>query len=290
MKNHYSHQRGFSLIEIMITLVLGLMISGAIIQVMVSNSVTDKLNRAMASAQEGGRYIIAKMRSDLLMTGRYDSWDPELDIGVDIVDESAFVQNHAVPIPGDFVNNMAIGALQGAAGASDTLVIGFQGSQDCRGLDSVNFGYAADTQFYVVNEYFVDGTKLKCRGFDGRVLRGQQVLVGNNTAYTLLDDVYSFQVLYGLSNNVTTGDFSGRPIRFVRADQLAAEYLKNSMVVAIRIAILLKGDGEVSLDHTPSFALLNEDAITPAEKRLFKQFETTITLRNVKNFLRNRKI
>lgn len=287
MKNLHSHQRGFSLIEIMITLVLGLMISGAIIQVMVSNSVTDKLNRAMASAQEGGRYIIAKMRTDLLMTGRYDSWDPQLDTSVDIVDESAFLQNHAVPLPGDFINNLAVGALQGAAGASDTLVIGFQGLRDCRG-DSL--GYPPDTQFYVVNQYFVDGTKLKCRGFDGRILRGQRNVAVNGDAFTLLDDVYSFQVLYGLSNNVTTGDFSGRPIRFVRADQLAVEYLKNSLVVAIRIAILVKGDGEVSLDHVPSFALLDEDAITPAEKRLFKQFETTITLRNVKNFLRNRKI
>ena len=43
--------KGFTLIEIMITLALGLLISGAIIQVMVSNSVTDRLNRAIASAQ-----------------------------------------------------------------------------------------------------------------------------------------------------------------------------------------------------------------------------------------------
>jgi type IV pilus assembly protein PilW len=289
MKNRRAPQQGFSLIEIMITLVLGLMISGAIIQVMVSNSVTDKLNRAMASAQEGGRYIISRMRSDLLMTGRYDSWDPQLDTSVDIVDEAAFVANHAVPLPGDFVNNLAIGAQQGAAGVSDTLVIGYQGLRDCRGY---KLGYPETVQFYVVNQYFVDGSKLKCRGFDGRVLRGQRVAIGNNNdaAFTLLDDVYSFQVLYGLSNNVSTGDFSGRPIRYVKADQLAAEFLKNSLVVAIRIAILVKGDGEVSLDLARSFTLLDEVPITPAEKRLYKQFDTTITLRNVKNFLRNRKI
>ena len=40
-------QQGFSLVELMITLTLGLVISGAIIQVLVSSSVTNKLNQAL---------------------------------------------------------------------------------------------------------------------------------------------------------------------------------------------------------------------------------------------------
>ena len=48
-------QQGFSLVELMITLTLGLVISGAIIQVLVSSSVTNKLNQAVAQVQESGR-------------------------------------------------------------------------------------------------------------------------------------------------------------------------------------------------------------------------------------------
>ena len=44
------------------------------------------------------------------------------------------------------------------------------------------------------------------------------------------------------------------------------------------------------IDPVPSFKLLDETAYQPTEKRLFKQFETTITLRNVKNFVRSRNI
>ena len=47
-------QRGFSLVELMITLTLGLVISGAIIQVLVSSSVTNKLNQAVLKYKSRG--------------------------------------------------------------------------------------------------------------------------------------------------------------------------------------------------------------------------------------------
>ena len=280
-------QSGFSLIELMITLSIGLVISAAVIQLMTGNQVTERLNRALASTQESGRFIISRMRKELLMTGRYDALSPNLDRTVDIVDEAAFLQNRPVLLPGDFLQDLSLGSLQGANGSSDTLVVGTQAERDCRGY---RLGYGVGQEFFVVNRYFVDGTKLKCQGFDGRVLRGlKQASGSSNAAFTLLDDVQSFQVLYGITNNTTTG-FSGRPIRYVTADLLAAQRALGSTVVAIRLAVLVKGDGEVVIDPVPSFRLLNEASITPSEKRLFKQFESTITLRNVKNFTRNRKI
>ena len=45
-------QAGFSLIELMIALALGLVISGAVIQVMVSSRVTQGVNQAVTSVQE----------------------------------------------------------------------------------------------------------------------------------------------------------------------------------------------------------------------------------------------
>ncbi|MCC2614655.1 PilW family protein [Aestuariibacter halophilus] len=289
MSNH--RNSGFSLIEIMIALTLGLVISGAIIQVMVSNSVTERLNRAMASAQEGGRFIMSRMRQELLMTGRYDLLSADLNRDVDVVDEANFVWNHPIPLPGDFDAAAAIGATQGAGGGNDTLVVSLLTNADCRG---VTHGYdaAAGEEFYVVNQYFVEGTELKCRGYDGRVLRGQKAPEGNDgdAAYTLLDEVHSFQVLYGITNSAVTNDNSARPVQFVRADQLAAELAVNSQVVAIRIALLIKGEGNVEIAPLPQFKLLNEDAMNAPSNHLYKQFETTVTLRNVKNFMRNRKV
>ncbi|WP_299074113.1 PilW family protein [uncultured Paraglaciecola sp.] len=286
MRN-YDKQRGFTLVELMISLTLGLIISAAVVQVMISNNSTERLNRSIASVQENGRFIIARLRNDLIMTGRYDMLRPELNNDVDIVVEAAFAQNNPIPVLGDFSNGLDKGAIEGAGVTSDTLMVTLQASQDCRGA---THGYALNEEFLVVNEYFLEGTSLKCKGYNGRVLRGQEVSVEDDDAYTLLDDVISFQVQYGITDNIASKDNSARPVKFIDADTLGAEKAAGALVVAIRIALLLKADSEVSISPVPRFKLLNEDPIQPSEERLYKQFETTITLRNSKNFARSRNI
>jgi type IV pilus assembly protein PilW len=281
-----SNQSGFSLIELMISLTLGLVLSAAVVQVMISNNSTERLNRSIASAQENGRFIIARLRNDLIMTGRYDMLRPELNKDVDIVVEAAFVHNNPIPVVGDFSNGLAKGVIEGANTASDTLMVSLQANKDCSGA---THGYV-DEEFMVVNEYFLDGTSLKCRGYDGRVLRGLKTEVDDDSAYTLLDDVISFQVQYGVTDTIASKDNSARPVKFIDADTLGAEKAAGALVVAIRIALLLKADSDVLINPVPKFKLLNEESIQPSEKRLYKQFETTITLRNSKNFARSRNI
>jgi len=275
-------QTGFTLIEIMISLSIGLVISAAIVQVMVSNSMTEKLNRAVASTQESGRYIVSRLRQDLLMVGLYDALNPNLSRVVDTAEEESFVRNHPIPIAGDFVVRANLGAKQGANGGSDTLVVSLQGERDCRGY---KLGYSDDEEFYVVNEYFVEDNKLKCRGFDGRVLRGQKAAQGHNNhaAFTILDDVMSFQVTYGIADpSVNNGE--ALPISYVDASALANAYAANQQVVSIRMAIVVKGEGDITLEQAASFKLLNENVITAPDKGVYKVFETTVTLRNMRNF------
>jgi len=281
-------QHGLTLIELMIAMAMGLIMSAAVVQMLVSNQVTDRLNQALASAQESGRFIINRMRAEVLMTGRYDPLSPNLNRSVDIVEEASFVQNHPVVLPGDFANRLGLGSVQGVNGANDTLVIGLQADRDCRGY---KLGYLDNEEFYVVNEYYIDGDKLKCRGFDGRVLRGQKLASGNNgdAGFTLLDGVLNFQVLYGVNANAGSNDNTGRPISYMTADQLLQQRTLGSNVVAIRLALVVEGEGQAFIDPTPTFKLLNETTYTPPGNGLYKQFETTITLRNVKNFVRARK-
>lgn len=282
LSNKNMSQQGFTLVEVMIALTLGIIISASIIQVLVSNSMTDRLNRAVASTQESGRYIISRMRNELLMVGLYDQLNPNLSKLVDTAEEQAFVRNHPVPLPGDFINRAELGAIDGVDGADDTLVISLQGLRDCRGY---KLGYADQEEFYVVNEYFVSDNKLKCRGFDGRYLRGQKSAVGHNShaAFTILDDVYSFQVTYGLADpNANSGQTS--PITYVDASALAASLAADQYIVSIRMAMVVKGEGDIKLDKEASFKLLNENSFTAPDKGLYKAFETTVTLRNMRNF------
>ncbi|WP_346766586.1 PilW family protein [Paraglaciecola sp. 20A4] len=282
------YQSGFTLIELMIALALGLVISGAVIQVMVSSRVTQGINQAVTSVQENGRFAISRLRQDTLMTGRYDLLEPKLNTAVDVVEEASFVRNHPIVLAGDFISMPELGTSQGIAGANDSLVVGLQASADCRGN---HLGYAQGDEFYVVNHYFVQNNALRCRGFDGRVLRGKlpsNDLIDNN-AEIILDDVYSFQALYGITSPLLANN-SGRPVRYVRADELGVFLTNGSQVVALRFALLLRGDGQVKLTTNRAHRLLNEAAVTPIGNGLFKSFETTITLRNMKNTMRNRKL
>jgi type IV pilus assembly protein PilW len=277
-------QQGFSLVEVMISLALGLAISSAVVQILISNSVSGELNRAMASTQESGRFIVSRMHYELLMVGLYNPLDPHLNDNVDIVEEESFVRNHPIPIPGDFSNRTMLGSEQGVDGASDTLVFSLQATKDCRGF---SLGYAMDEAFFVVNEYFVDQGKLKCRGFDGRVLRGQKAAAGHNghAAYTILDNVLSFQVTYAMADPLSN-DGETLPIRYIDASRLSDAFNAKQQVVSLRLAIVVKGEGNINLDRKLTFKLLNEDLLTAPDQGLYKAFETTVTFRNMRNFIR----
>lgn len=277
-------QSGFSLVEVMISLALGAILSVTVIQVMVSQTVTDKLNRGLASVQENGRFAVIKLQQDIMLTGRYDNLSPNLDRTQDTVEEAVFLQNNAVVLPATFTTRDTLGSVQGANGANDTLVISKVAQTDCRGY---HLGYLTDQEFPVVNEYFVQDNKLKCRGFDLRVLRGQQVATGHNNhnAYTILDNVEAFHVLYGMANH-SAGSAQATPNQYVTADNINDP----QRVVAIRIALLIRSDDAINVNNTQGFALLNEAPVTPSTSHLYRQFEATIMLRNMQNMIKRSRV
>jgi len=63
------NQKGFSLIELMIALIIGLILTGGAIQIFISSKATYKSGNALSRLQENGRFIIDYMASDLRMTG-----------------------------------------------------------------------------------------------------------------------------------------------------------------------------------------------------------------------------
>jgi type IV pilus assembly protein PilW len=62
---HARRQAGFSLIELMIAMVLGLLVSAGIITVFISTSSSNRMQTQLARLQEQGRYAIARISSDL---------------------------------------------------------------------------------------------------------------------------------------------------------------------------------------------------------------------------------
>lgn len=58
-------QRGFSLIELMIAMVLGLLVAGGIISIFISTSASNRVQTQLARLQEEGRYAITRISGDI---------------------------------------------------------------------------------------------------------------------------------------------------------------------------------------------------------------------------------
>ncbi len=67
--NQIIKQKGFSLVELMVAMVLGLVISAAAVQIFASNKNTYRLENALSRLQENGRFIVDRMATDLRMAG-----------------------------------------------------------------------------------------------------------------------------------------------------------------------------------------------------------------------------
>lgn len=277
------NQKGFSLVELMIALVLGLVISGAVMQTMISTRVTNSLNQAVAQVQEAGRFVMLRLSRDIMEAGRFDQIISRVDVTVDNLVEAAFIQNRPVGLAGDYIGSPVLGASQGLNGANDDLVINLLGNEDCTGN---RFGYPADTEFHVVNKYYVADNQLYCTGFDGRVLRGLRSPVGSPRAVILMDNVESFQVQYGVTDTANTSQ--GQAVRYVTASELSALRALNQQVVAIRIGVMLRSDGaQVTNMPVHKLAVLNETPLDTDDSHYFQVFTQTLALRNMKNFVRS---
>lgn len=285
MKNYRQRaQHGFSLVELMITLTLGLIISGAVIQVLVSSSVTNKVNQAVAQVQESGRFIMSRLSAEFYEVGRYDQIIADVDTSVDIVAEAAYVENHPVALPGDFPTKTALGSVQTSSGGSDKLVVSLLNHEDCTGN---SHGYAG-REFHVVNHYFVSGSTLKCTGYDGRVLLGIKSQSVDPITVTLLDNVESFQVQFGVSDVIISSN--GQAVTYVTADEIDNLRALNQQVVSLRWAIMLKSyQNEVRQTQAQKYALLNEASKTMTTDHYYQVFSKTLALRNMKNFVRSSK-
>lgn len=88
--NHRKHQHaqhGFSLIEIMIALIIGFILTGGAIQIFISSKATYKLESALTRLQETGRYIVDTVAKEVRMAG-YTGCSSRGNISVNVIANS----------------------------------------------------------------------------------------------------------------------------------------------------------------------------------------------------------
>ncbi|WP_027707094.1 PilW family protein [Zooshikella ganghwensis] len=175
-------QKGLSLIELMIALVLGLLLVAGVIQIFLGTSQTYRLTGDIARVQENARFALDILARDIRMAGYSDPDKGEIlpFFAVDSADCPENDDNNC-STNADDVNN------------SDRLAVVFDpiNNADC-------IGNGVDADDVIINLYYIDEedgiASLYCRGWN----RTDSAWV--STPQPLVDGIERMQVLYGVTN------------------------------------------------------------------------------------------
>ena len=241
-------QKGLSLIELMIAMMLGLIISGAALQLFIDSRLAFNVVNSEARMQDSGRFASE-------FTGRY----------LRMAGYRAFSSKTRKPnLPADdtFQTNQGIfGTDNGAdASVSDSFSVrvGAGSGTDCEGTIVDNSNAPVTMTFSVINGV------LTCTSS-----------TDPNDPVPLVDNIQNMQVQYGFD---TDGSPDLRPNRYQLASQLTgSDWLR---VTTARIAFLIRAPGATAPGLNQNYSVLGVN-VAGNDGHLRQVFESSYALKNL---------
>lgn len=260
-----STQRGFSLVEIMVALTLGLLVTAGVIQIFISAQRSARMLETTSGMQENERLALDTLNKYIRLAGyKRTSWTPS---------------NTAFP-----ANNLGSHPL-----AVRAVVAG--GDNDQQGADSITFRYqgsndrsVSDCLGGIVNPNQVVITTLGLDLNNGRFAlrcRVQLVNMATNTAIgaaqiqPILNDVEDMQILYGVAANTDPVWRVDRAQRYVTATQVTANNWWDQ-VISVQINLLVRSEA----DNVTQQQVFTFNGVNYNDRRLRHVVSTVINLRN----------
>lgn len=253
-------QRGLSLVELMVAMVLGLLITAAVIQLFLTNRQTFNLQQGIASVQEQGRFAVDFLSREIMGAG-YGSVSAAIKVNA-VGSEKA--SRDGVPFDSLHVLFDNNGVYFDGAQSRP------RGPRDCSGgaLNRTNAGAITPAEtfkrYYVTVEAGGNGV-LMCEDSDG-------------SNVVLLDNVDVFQVLYG----VATRNGNETRYRYMTATELD----RADDVVSVRFAVLVSSDGVAVSEKNQAnaveiFGVSYAGQVDFHDGKLRRLFVSSVALRNV---------
>lgn len=253
-----SKQTGYTIVETMIAIVIGLVVTAGILEIFLSTRTMYTQQSEFARLQERERFLENYIGRVIRLTG-YRS--PPVN--------GLFPTLEGLYTP---TNPYAFGISNTGPNNSDTLIIRYQGSGDGGGnpdgfvADCLNNGIDSDVMS--TNTLSLsNNNELQCQAVN------PSASPSNNTQ-VLIPGVEAFHVLYGEDLN---GDSSAD--RYVPIDY---PFLDTANIVSIRLSFVLRSDNEIrTTPLTSTFNLLGTTYTTPSDRFIRHKVSFTVVLRNV---------
>lgn len=263
-----SNQQGVSLIEVLVSMVLGIFFLGVAVQYLIVGQQSNQVQDAGSRIQENARFA-SSILQDTIRHGGYKG-DPAVTTIPDII----FTGNCGGfnPCSGDGADNLG-------DSIAISLIADGNVSQDCLGN-----AVAAETWFanvFWVQE--VNGVRsLYCRGWN--ITAGAWI----SDTQPLVDGIEQIQVQYGLSD-IANEDIGGPVVNFLSATSVPTaddwDYVRS-----VRVALLV--DSGLQTDESDragitglqaentTYALLDGPDYTPGDDRIRRVYTSTIEINN----------
>ncbi|WP_292918225.1 PilW family protein [Nitrosomonas sp.] len=237
-------QQGFSLVELMIAMTLGLILLLVIGTVFVSSRQIFREQEDNARLQESGRYALEIIGRSIKQAGHVE-----------------------IPFTGFKVafEGTAISGTNGTGGVADTLTVQYEGAvgdRDCEGAGVTVAGRI------IQNHFNLDtlNAELQCKGDIADI---PPVPAAAPVGSVLLENVEDLQVFYGIDTN---GDQS--------VDQYTESPVDWNQVVTTRICVLIRSE-KLNVVSAGNYLDCNGASVAiPSDRRLRRAFTATINLRN----------
>ena len=268
-KNLHQQQQGFTLVEIMVAITIGLVMVAGILQISLANKESARLQRNMGYVQQNIRTAMDLLARDIQQAGFYDKSNPASPVTNAPAPITPFV-NVVAPTAVTTAAVTADGGITAGVSNNDQITLTYQVStetpDDCLGTapTAATAPAFAPGGLFVRNHYFVANQRLMCRG-------------NNGIAQPLVEGVESLQILYGVN---TDGDPRSAN-RYVQAHEVATGGLTMADVVSVRLGLrFISREAVRPTADTQSYALLDSAAVAPGGRFMRRELTTTISLRN----------
>lgn len=305
--------KGFSLIELMIAMAIGLIIIGAALSAYLGASKTTQLADAQGRMNEDAQAALSILTQQLQMAGnnpvqagRSDDSRQNPVYGEAIYPTGSYVPSHFIVrgCDGAFSNVTTaadIDSLQCATGASDAIAVSYEADRfntvptkaadlptDCMGFELAQLTatfpteaphsyYVADNRFYIATSASQPSPSLYCKG-NGL----------HSTARSLVENIENMQITYGAVNDSTdikTATVAGylSATELINLSTASNDPKPWKKAISVRICVLVRSAAAV-VTHTDSAKYYNcatpSVLVSAPDLRLRRAYTTTVVLRN----------
>ena len=213
-----THQRGFTLLEIMIAMAIGLFLTGALLTIVQTNKAVFANQNLLEQMQDSQRMAMTLMANVIQQAGYFP-------------DPTANTLSGTLVAAGAFANSQGITGGYVAAAPGDTISVRYMtapqdGILNCSGLSNTNAVGGANILY--VNQFNV------VAGVPSGQLVCNVTIGATTTPYTLVNGVTNLSVLYGVKTNLAA---PGNSVdTYLNATQVTAgNYWQNIISVLITL-------------------------------------------------------